>query len=193
MNKDKEVFACDDCGVRPRTGNYRRCWHCADNRWRRAKGLPEINPEERKNRGWEKRPEKSLRTQPHWSGNPNTKFCRTCRTEKSLAYFQSHYPITVTHQRCLTCLGTKIAPTTKSWKDLLSYFGDHCQICGKIVEKRQKKALDHCHKTGRIRGLLCQSCNIAEGLLRSDASLIRRLALYVEKHERDAALSDVPR
>lgn len=42
-----------------------------------------------------------------------------------------------------------------------------CGICGKRLRSRRYKAfaVDHCHITGKIRGLLCTKCNTAIGLL----------------------------
>jgi hypothetical protein len=45
--------------------------------------------------------------------------------------------------------------------------------CGKF-------AVDHCHKTGRVRGLLCAICNYVLGLLRDDPAAFRRAAAYLE-------------
>lgn len=39
--------------------------------------------------------------------------------------------------------------------------------------------IDHCHETGRVRGLLCGRCNTALGLLKHDADLIARAAQWV--------------
>jgi hypothetical protein len=60
-----------------------------------------------------------------------------------------------------------------------------CFICGepetKIVKGRLiKLAVDHCHGTGEIRGLLCHSCNVALGLLKDDSALLRKAADYIE-------------
>ncbi|MER5518238.1 endonuclease VII domain-containing protein [Streptomyces sp. NPDC002763] len=40
--------------------------------------------------------------------------------------------------------------------------------------------VDHCHKTGRVRGVLCFNCNSAIGLLRDAPETINRAADYLE-------------
>ena len=55
-----------------------------------------------------------------------------------------------------------------------------CQVCGKTKETSGKRlALDHCHTTGKARGILCRNCNVALGFLNDDPVLIRSLEMYV--------------
>ncbi|MDT0437482.1 MULTISPECIES: endonuclease VII domain-containing protein [Streptomyces] len=51
-----------------------------------------------------------------------------------------------------------------------------CCICLKAPPEH----VDHCHKTGRVRGVLCFSCNAALGQFKDRPDAIRRAAAYVE-------------
>ncbi|MEV0369729.1 endonuclease VII domain-containing protein [Streptomyces sp. NPDC050636] len=51
-----------------------------------------------------------------------------------------------------------------------------CAICLKAPAVH----VDHCHKTGRVRGVLCFNCNSGLGLLRDDPAAVNRAADYLE-------------
>lgn len=55
-----------------------------------------------------------------------------------------------------------------------------CQICGRANQDGRRLAIDHCHDTGKIRGLLCNLCNTALGALQDSPSLLRKAAEYLE-------------
>jgi uncharacterized protein YbaR (Trm112 family) len=63
-----------------------------------------------------------------------------------------------------------------------------CAICGGEGfhigknNHHEKLAVDHCHKTGRVRQLLCHNCNRALGLLQDSPELLRKAAEYIEVH-----------
>ena len=72
----------------------------------------------------------------------------------------------------------------------LLLFGQNgrCLICG-LLEKDNKIAgstdslsVDHCHTTMKIRGLLCNQCNRAIGMLKDDPVLLRKAAAYLESN-----------
>lgn len=58
--------------------------------------------------------------------------------------------------------------------------GNACAICGKNAGEK-RLAVDHCHDTGRVRGLLCNNCNAALGMMGDDPELLRLAADYLEK------------
>ncbi len=51
-----------------------------------------------------------------------------------------------------------------------------CKIC---KNANQKLFVDHCHSTGKVRGLICNSCNKALGLFKDKAEVLLRAAQYL--------------
>lgn len=49
--------------------------------------------------------------------------------------------------------------------------------------QRQKIVIDHCHATGRIRGLLCHNCNRALGLLKDSEENLKRAIEYLKAED----------
>lgn len=61
-----------------------------------------------------------------------------------------------------------------------------CAICGQPETSRERGqlrrlAVDHCHETGVVRGLLCHRCNHTLGRMNDDPALLRRAADYLEE------------
>jgi hypothetical protein len=61
-----------------------------------------------------------------------------------------------------------------------------CAICkqpetAKIKNKLLSLAVDHCHESGKIRGLLCRSCNNAIGALKHDEGILNAAIEYLRK------------
>lgn len=50
-----------------------------------------------------------------------------------------------------------------------------CKICG----SNENLVLDHCHKTKRIRGVLCDGCNVGIGRLKDNPILCAKAAEYL--------------
>jgi len=58
-----------------------------------------------------------------------------------------------------------------------------CKICGadqKGTAGQQRLAVDHCHATGKVRGLLCVSCNTMLGKIETNPSLLDNIKEYLK-------------
>ncbi len=76
--------------------------------------------------------------------------------------------------------------TRADYQRMFEEQGGVCAICGRQETATRKGtlrhlAVDHCHKTNAVRGLLCHVCNSGIGYFRDDAALIRRALSYLER------------
>lgn len=67
-----------------------------------------------------------------------------------------------------------ITPTEYDF--LLATQDEHCAMC----PSADRLVVDHCHDTGRVRGLLCHACNVGIGFLRDDPAILRSAIRYLE-------------
>jgi hypothetical protein len=66
---------------------------------------------------------------------------------------------------------------------MLAAQGGGCAICGAPESEQRHGVLrvDHCHATGRVRGLLCEGHNLAIGHFSDDPLTLRLAAEYLER------------
>lgn len=55
-----------------------------------------------------------------------------------------------------------------------------CDICNKDITGKRNKHIDHCHSTNNFRGVLCQNCNLALGLVQDNINVLRSMICYLE-------------
>lgn len=65
------------------------------------------------------------------------------------------------------------------YEELKTLQNNVCAICKK-EELGKDLAVDHCHKTQKVRGLLCENCNRAIGLFKDDPVVCRAASDYLE-------------
>ncbi len=75
--------------------------------------------------------------------------------------------------------------TYAEYQKLLEKQGGACAICKKPETIKSKKritrlAVDHCHTTGKIRGILCFKCNTSIGLVENNPELLNNIKNYLE-------------
>ncbi|MFE0101161.1 endonuclease VII domain-containing protein [Streptomyces sp. NPDC059009] len=82
-------------------------------------------------------------------------------------------------------LWQKYGITLEEYEAMQERQNNVCAICegpprGRGADKGRFH-VDHCHATGKVRGLLCSPCNTAIGLLEDDAKRAMRVAQYLEE------------
>lgn len=67
--------------------------------------------------------------------------------------------------------------TLEKYENLVDEQQNLCKIC----LKNTKLVIDHCHRTGKVRGLLCHNCNVSLGLLKENIKIIQNIINYLKE------------
>ncbi len=74
--------------------------------------------------------------------------------------------------------------TPEQYEAMLFAQGGKCATCDRVhvdsISGKERLHVDHCHDTGKVRGLLCHYCNIAAGMLGDNPETLKRIAAYLE-------------
>lgn len=120
-------------------------------------------------------------------GRFKDKACRTCG--------ETFSPIAPSHLHCSDACSTRAQTdryltrnygiTFDTYSAMHATQGGLCALCGGegfcTAEHHQLRlVVDHCHATGRVRGLLCHNCNRALGLLKDNVQTINKAIAYLE-------------
>ena len=74
--------------------------------------------------------------------------------------------------------------TIERYNELLNSQNNKCAICNELSTNFKKAlSVDHNHKTGKVRGILCDNCNRALGYLKESEQIIINLLNYVRCHK----------
>lgn len=127
--------------------------------------------------------------------DPCNEICFDCGSEK-----KAYTPSGKSLGRCLACRAAKEAKRrldpeyvrrsqiqqkaklySISYEEAEMYHdATHCQNCGREPGSRRLH-IDHCHTTGKVRGVLCNGCNIALGGVEDNIETLRGLIKYLEQ------------
>jgi hypothetical protein len=110
--------------------------------------------------------------------------CKQC----SLEYHQKHPEV---RRRCN--LRKIFGITVEEYDAALALQGKKCGCCGISVNDKKPRnfAVDHCHETGALRGILCRDCNLAIGFLGDNLSGIEKAIRYLEKFEQQRVMRPI--
>lgn len=99
--------------------------------------------------------------------------------EKHPTYNKKYQTYKYNRQRILK---RKYGLTVETYEAILKEQKECCKICGRHKsEFKRNLAVDHCHKTNRVRGLLCHHCNAAIGHLFENTEIMERAISYIKE------------
>jgi hypothetical protein len=99
--------------------------------------------------------------------------CGECRRQYQTKFYAD--PVRQLESRC-----RRFGITPGAYLLLLLRQGKVCAICESDDWGHKGPMIDHCHSSGRVRGVLCHSCNVGIGHLRDNPATLRSAAAYLE-------------
>lgn len=190
---DKRRAGCLRCGGDKGYGRGSRfCEPCREAMlptWRRA----EL---ERARRRSENKARANPSRKKKWDAPPGTKWCNRCEQYRPVTDFGPRRDRAALAPYCIPCtsvygfevrLRKEYGLTLAEYEAMADKQGGRCAICLRKPAAR-RLAVDHNHKTGRIRGLLCTRCNHKLlGASNEDSAILRRAADYLDSYAEEEA------
>jgi hypothetical protein len=116
--------------------------------------------------------------------------CKDCVKKKSREY-QEKSTDSNRHSRFKAKLLYRYGITLLQYKQLQEKQNNKCAICKKEETnihnssgKITRLAVDHCHTSGKIRGLLCKNCNLLIGYAKENSEILLNASSYIEEQQK---------
>ena len=118
------------------------------------------------------------------------KMCRCCQVEKPLSDFYFRKENNTPRNECKECVierqrYKKLGVCNTKYDEMLVKQKGVCAICNSTLNSSRytKLAVDHDHRTGKVRGLLCTNCNTAIGLMKDSTIRLQNAIEYLKRHK----------
>lgn len=72
--------------------------------------------------------------------------------------------------------------TISEFKELICLQHNKCAICNTEFEEGKNAHMDHCHESGKNRGILCFTCNAALGMFKDNPKTLQSAIRYLRRH-----------
>ena len=114
------------------------------------------------------------------------KYC--CKDHKRLHYHRTRYHDNpkVKKQLLEAHRKRKFGIENGTYDKMFAEQNGVCYICKRtateVVKSRSVLSIDHCHKTGKVRKLLCNSCNTALGHVGDNINTLEKMISYLKNN-----------
>ncbi|PRY38416.1 recombination endonuclease VII [Spirosoma oryzae] len=114
------------------------------------------------------------------TGNRLQSYCKLCNSKRASASYKRIYQKNPDLKKSRN-LRNRYGITLDQYNQLLHRQNRCCRICGTHEDLEGKSlAVDHCHSSGKIRGLLCSNCNTALGKVRDNVVILHSMIHYLQ-------------
>ena len=116
---------------------------------------------------------------------PKYKKCARCGKKKSASSFckdrKAKHKLSSYCRECKreASLITKYGLSSKDWDKMFKKQSNQCAICGRNTPTKMGWVVDHDHKTGKVRGIICDYCNVGIGRLMDDPVIVGAALNYL--------------
>lgn len=107
-------------------------------------------------------------------------YCKPCSKARTSAWQRNNKDRVAARNR-RSMLKTQYGLSEADYESMLRGQGGACAICLTRPLRGQVLAVDHCHATGVVRGLLCSKCNTGIGFMRDDTERLRKALTYLRQ------------
>lgn len=120
--------------------------------------------------------------------------CSRCKCFKDICEFHGSYENNNIASHCRECISANFLRyryniSLADFMDMRKEQQDKCKICLATLEindgsslRSKNVAVDHCHTTGTVRGLLCAKCNKGLGCFQDNVDTLRAAIEYLENN-----------
>jgi hypothetical protein len=114
--------------------------------------------------------------------------CKVCSNAASTAYAKKHWQEKIQPKSRGYRLKHRYGLAQEDFDALYKEQGGGCAICRVALEQNGNgfsggANVDHCHSTGKIRGLLCGLCNSGLGKFKDDTDNLAAAIVYLERYK----------
>ena len=160
---------CARCSIMKKVDEFHKCSSRIDGLQIYCKTCAkEKRDSDESKKSWAKNKEKEqIRKKAFYEKNKSKIFMTTNK-------WRSQHP----EQRKLYAAKGKYNLSNEQYKQLMSI--NNCEICKCDLSITKHKHIDHCHETGKVRGVLCSKCNLGLGHFKDNITNLEKAIDYLK-------------
>lgn len=102
--------------------------------------------------------------------------CEFCKTTAVATGNKQRWCTTCVPDKAARSIAQRYGMSKNDWLAMVKKQNGTCALCD-----RQPRVVDHCHTTGKVRGVLCVRCNLLVAGLDADPAWVARASSYLSK------------